>query len=173
MPPKMMKRKAVKKMVKKRVVESIAEYGNTRANLDNAGGSGSVNTGGVVAPNVQGCTHETFVNEKGGEGRAARVCESNKRKWEDHQRNTNNNKPNNNNNRNRNVNTHHQRQEAAKVYVAAPTDRRNYAGNAPYCNKCRLHHYGQCPPECGKCHKIGNPEKDYRVRIPGAGVNSM
>ncbi|GKD48455.1 putative reverse transcriptase domain-containing protein, partial [Tanacetum coccineum] len=60
-----------------------------------------------------------------------------------------------------------ERQEAAKVYVAALTDRRNYARNAPYCNKCRLHHYGQCPPECGKCHKIGNPEKDYRVRIPG------
>nr|GEU77356.1 hypothetical protein [Tanacetum cinerariifolium] len=64
MPPKMMKRKAVKKMVKKRVAEAIAEYEKTRANLDNAGGSGSVNTGGVVAPNVQGCTHKTFMNGK-------------------------------------------------------------------------------------------------------------
>ncbi|GKA28765.1 hypothetical protein Tco_0715010, partial [Tanacetum coccineum] len=31
---------------------------------------------------------------------------------------------------------------SARVYVAAPTDKRNYAGNAPYCNKYRLHHYG-------------------------------
>ncbi|GKF87861.1 hypothetical protein Tco_0258738, partial [Tanacetum coccineum] len=41
------------------------------------------------------------------QGRAARIGESNKRKWEDHQRNTNNNNHNNNNNRNQN-NNHHQ-----------------------------------------------------------------
>nr|GFB31641.1 reverse transcriptase domain-containing protein [Tanacetum cinerariifolium] len=34
-------------------------------------------------------------------GRATRIGESNKRKWEDHQRNTNNDNPNNNNNNNR------------------------------------------------------------------------
>ncbi|GJW37825.1 putative reverse transcriptase domain-containing protein [Tanacetum coccineum] len=216
MPPKMMKRKAVKKMVKKRV-EAIAEYEKTRAKLDNAEGSGSVNTGGVVASNVQGCTHKTFMNEDKVMF-AASTFESCALTWW-----------------NRNVHTlglvnanhipwnefktlmtteyfpatkiqrmkqelwtltlkgddikaynYHfhelalmcpdlvptekkkvERQEAAKVYVAALTDRRNYAENAPYCNKCRLHHYGQCPLECGKCHKIGNPEKDYRVRIPG------
>ncbi|GKF04720.1 hypothetical protein Tco_0035388, partial [Tanacetum coccineum] len=64
MPPKMLKRKAVKKMVKKRVAEAIAEYEKTRAYSDNAGGSGSVNIGGVVAPNVQGCTYKTFMNSK-------------------------------------------------------------------------------------------------------------
>ncbi|GJX75765.1 putative reverse transcriptase domain-containing protein [Tanacetum coccineum] len=39
--------------------------------------------------------------EQAVQGRAARISESNKRKWEDHQRNTNNNNPNN---RNRNKN---------------------------------------------------------------------
>nr|GEX89965.1 reverse transcriptase domain-containing protein [Tanacetum cinerariifolium] len=62
MPPKMMKRKAVKKMVKKRIVEAIVEYEKTRANPDNVEGSGSVNAGGVVALNVQGCTYKTFIN---------------------------------------------------------------------------------------------------------------
>ncbi|GJR57133.1 putative reverse transcriptase domain-containing protein [Tanacetum coccineum] len=121
------------------------------------------------------CT-DLVLTEKKNVERAARVYERNKRKWEDHQRNTNNNNPNNNNNNNNrkhNVNTHHQRQEAARVYVAAPIDKRNYAGNAPYYNKFWLHHYGQCPPKCGKCHRIGHPEKDSRVRIPGAGVNSL
>ncbi|GKC87859.1 hypothetical protein Tco_1148508, partial [Tanacetum coccineum] len=32
------------------------------------------------------------------QGRATRIGESNKKKWEDHQRNTKNNNPNNNNN---------------------------------------------------------------------------
>ncbi|GKD18313.1 hypothetical protein Tco_1207471 [Tanacetum coccineum] len=58
----MMKRKAVKKMVKKRIAEAIEEYQKTRANLGNAGGSGPTNTGGVV--NVQGCSHKTFINGK-------------------------------------------------------------------------------------------------------------
>ncbi|GJX58517.1 hypothetical protein Tco_0289907 [Tanacetum coccineum] len=62
MPPKMMKRKAVKKIVKKRIAKAIEEYEKTRANLGNAGGSGPANTGGTV--NVQGCSHKTFMNGK-------------------------------------------------------------------------------------------------------------
>ncbi|GJS59249.1 hypothetical protein Tco_0654033 [Tanacetum coccineum] len=62
MPPKMMKRKAVKKMVKKRIAEAIEEYEKTRANPGNTGGSGLANTRGVE--NVQGCSHKTFMNGK-------------------------------------------------------------------------------------------------------------
>ncbi|GKE25974.1 putative reverse transcriptase domain-containing protein, partial [Tanacetum coccineum] len=58
----MMKRKAVKKIMKKRIAEAIKEYEKTRANLGNAGGSGPANTGGTV--NVQGCSHKTFMNGK-------------------------------------------------------------------------------------------------------------
>nr|GEX86332.1 hypothetical protein [Tanacetum cinerariifolium] len=48
MPPKMMKRKAVNKMVKKRIAEAIEEYERTRVDLGNASGSGEANTEGVV-----------------------------------------------------------------------------------------------------------------------------
>ncbi|GJR65725.1 putative reverse transcriptase domain-containing protein [Tanacetum coccineum] len=98
--------------------------------------------------------------EEAVQGRATRVGESNKRKWKYHQRNTNNNNPNNKNNHNRNVKTHHQRQEAARVYVATLTDKRNYAGNAPYYNKYRLHHYGSALPNvdvtCYGCGEKGH-----------------
>ncbi|GKD77902.1 putative reverse transcriptase domain-containing protein [Tanacetum coccineum] len=76
--------------------------------------------------------------EQAVQGRATRIGESNKRKWEDHQRNTNNNNPNNNNNRNRNNNYHQQqnrRQETARAYAAAPTGNRGYAGNLPNAEK--------------------------------------
>ncbi|GJX44355.1 hypothetical protein Tco_0261031 [Tanacetum coccineum] len=56
--------------------------------------------------------------------RATRIGESNKRKWEDHQRNPNNNNYNNNN-RNRNNNYHQQqnrRQETARAYAAVPAE---------------------------------------------------
>ncbi|GKA87118.1 putative reverse transcriptase domain-containing protein [Tanacetum coccineum] len=113
--------------------------------------------------------------EQAVQGKAARIGESNKRKWEDHQRNTNNNNNNpnnnNNNNRNRNNNYHLQqnrRQETARAYAAALTKNRGYAGNLPKCNRCNFHHSGRCPPKCQKCQRTGHLEKDYRAILPGA-----
>ncbi|GJZ31778.1 putative reverse transcriptase domain-containing protein [Tanacetum coccineum] len=60
------------------------------------------------------------------------------------------------------------RQEATKAYVVAPTKGKGYAGNLPLCNQCKAHHCGLCPPRCGKCHKLGHHEKDYRARAPAA-----
>nr|GEV13388.1 hypothetical protein [Tanacetum cinerariifolium] len=105
------------------------------------------------------------------QGRATRIGESNKRKWEDHQRNTNNNNPNNNNNnRNRNNNYNQQqnkRQETARAYAVAPGKGTGYVGNLPKCSRCNFHHNGQCPPKCLKCQRTGHREKDFRFRVPG------
>ncbi|GJV38471.1 putative reverse transcriptase domain-containing protein [Tanacetum coccineum] len=105
--------------------------------------------------------------EQSVQGRAARIGESNKRKWEDNQRNNNNNNHNynnnhnNNNNRNRN-NNHHQQQnrrpETVRAYAAAPAGGKIYAGNLPKCNRCNLH---------------GHQEGDCRTRIPVARDNSL
>ncbi|GJT01459.1 putative reverse transcriptase domain-containing protein [Tanacetum coccineum] len=116
--------------------------------------------------------------EQSVQGRAARIGESNKRKWEDNQRNTNNNNHNynnnhnNNHNRNRNNNHHRQqsrRQETVRAYAAAPAGGKIYAGNLPKCNRCNLHHHGPCPQKCQRCQRIGHLEKDCRVRLQGVG----
>nr|GFC67840.1 hypothetical protein [Tanacetum cinerariifolium] len=83
--------------------------------------------------------------EQAVQGRAARIKENNKRKWEEHQRNTNNNNPNHHNNR----------------------------GNLPKCNHCNLHHNGQCPPKCQRCQRTIHQEKDCRVRLPVAYVTPL
>ncbi|GKE38363.1 putative reverse transcriptase domain-containing protein, partial [Tanacetum coccineum] len=112
--------------------------------------------------------------EEAVQGRATRVGESNKRKWKYHQRNTNNNNTNNKNNHNRNVNTHHQRQEAARVYVAAPTDKRNYARNAPYYNKYRLHHYGSAIPTDKRNYARNAPYYNkYRLHHYGSAIPNV
>nr|GEU94658.1 putative reverse transcriptase domain-containing protein [Tanacetum cinerariifolium] len=74
--------------------------------------------------------------EQAFQGRATRIGESNKRKWEDHQRNTKNNNPNHNNNNNRNRNNNYnqnqnRRQETVRAYAAAPAEGRGYVGNLP------------------------------------------
>ncbi|GJS88490.1 hypothetical protein Tco_0771126 [Tanacetum coccineum] len=268
MPPRRFKKKSIRKIVEKCVAKTIEEYKKTIADSNNAGGSGSADTGGTVAPEMHGCSYKTFTNGKphsfsGTEGvvgmkhwfekieqvfeickcaeddkvkftvctfegraliwwnenvqtlglananqipwrddieaynnrfhelflmcpefvstekkkiekyirgfpegvkgnaRALRIGKSNKRKWEDQQ-----------------GNNHHQqqnrRQEAAKVYVAALAEGRGYAGNLPWCNRCKAHHQpGPCPPRCGKCHKLGRQERDCQTRIPVAGGNSL
>ncbi|GJU08741.1 hypothetical protein Tco_1125171 [Tanacetum coccineum] len=52
------------------------------------------------------------------------------------------------------------RQEAAKAYAAALTERKGYLGNRPMCNQCNLHHDGQCTPKCRKCKRIGHQTWD-------------
>ncbi|GJS18565.1 hypothetical protein Tco_0413037 [Tanacetum coccineum] len=64
MPPRRLKKKSVKRLVEKRVAKAIEEYKKSRANLDGAESSGgnTGNAGGTV--NVQGCSHNTFMNGK-------------------------------------------------------------------------------------------------------------
>ncbi|GKC98847.1 putative reverse transcriptase domain-containing protein [Tanacetum coccineum] len=64
MPPRRFKKKSVKRIVEKRVAKAIEEYEKTRADSNNTGGSRSANTGGTVAPDVQGCSYKTFINCK-------------------------------------------------------------------------------------------------------------
>ncbi|GJU88909.1 putative reverse transcriptase domain-containing protein [Tanacetum coccineum] len=62
----------------------------------------------------------------------------------------------------------------AKALRIAPAKGIGYAGNLPWCNRCKAHHQpGPCPPRCGKCHKLGHQEGDCRTRIPVARDNSL
>ncbi|GJU01417.1 putative reverse transcriptase domain-containing protein [Tanacetum coccineum] len=137
---------------------------------------------GNITSSKPATLHDAFIMghelvEQAVQGRATRIGESNKRKWEDHQRNTNNNNHNNNNNnRNRNNNYHHQqnrRQENLRAYVAAPARGKVYAGNLPKCNRCNLYHHGLCSPKCQRYQGMGHLEKDCRARLQNVGDNFM
>ncbi|GJX55161.1 putative reverse transcriptase domain-containing protein [Tanacetum coccineum] len=64
MPPRKVKKKYVKRLVEKRVAKAIEEYEKTKADSNNVDGSGSANTGGTIAPDVQGCSYKKFMNCK-------------------------------------------------------------------------------------------------------------
>ncbi|GJY55207.1 hypothetical protein Tco_0446871 [Tanacetum coccineum] len=62
MPPRRFKKKYVRKIVEKRVAKAIEKSEKTRTDSNNAGGSGSTNTGGTVVPEMHGCLYKTFMN---------------------------------------------------------------------------------------------------------------
>ncbi|GJX67527.1 reverse transcriptase domain-containing protein [Tanacetum coccineum] len=128
--------------------------------------------------------------EQSVQGRAARISEGNKRKWEDNQRNNNNNhnynnnhnnnnnhnynnNHNNHNNRNRNNNHHQQqnrRQETVRAYDTAPAGGKIYAGNLPKCNRCNLHHHEPCNDYLQNVTCFGCGEKGhFKDKCPRAG----
>ncbi|GJU64670.1 putative reverse transcriptase domain-containing protein [Tanacetum coccineum] len=84
---------------------------------------------------------------------------SNKRKWEgDH-----------NGSSNQQQNKEH---KVFRAHTAGPSNKKEYAGTLPLCNKCKMHHNGSCTVKCGNCKKVGhitrdckNPAADKNQRI--------
>ncbi|GJS36398.1 RNA-directed DNA polymerase, eukaryota [Tanacetum coccineum] len=54
------------------------------------------------------------------------------------------------------------RQNVAQAYAAGTSERKEYVGTLPLCNRCKLHHNGPCTVKCGNCKKIGHMTRDYR-----------
>ncbi|GKC61608.1 hypothetical protein Tco_1089206, partial [Tanacetum coccineum] len=44
-------------------------------------------------------------------------------------------------------------QNVARAYTAGNNEERGYVGTLPFCNKCKLHHEGQCTVRCSSCKK--------------------
>ncbi|GJY39104.1 putative reverse transcriptase domain-containing protein [Tanacetum coccineum] len=56
-------------------------------------------------------------------------------------------------------------QNVAKAYTAGNNEKRGYGGTLPFCNRCRLHHEGQCTMKCNNCKKVGHMTRDCRAVI--------
>ncbi|GJT08211.1 putative reverse transcriptase domain-containing protein [Tanacetum coccineum] len=56
-------------------------------------------------------------------------------------------------------------QNVARAYTAGNNEKRGYEGTLPFCNRCRLHHEGQCTMKCNNCKKVGHMTRDCRAAI--------
>nr|GEX11213.1 hypothetical protein [Tanacetum cinerariifolium] len=53
-------------------------------------------------------------------------------------------------------------QNVARAYTAGNNEKRDHGGTLPYCNRCKLHHEGQCIVKCHNCGRIRHLVRDYR-----------
>ncbi|GJX38245.1 reverse transcriptase domain-containing protein [Tanacetum coccineum] len=52
-----------------------------------------------------------------------------------------------------------------RAYTVRPSNKKVYAGELPYCNKCKFYHTGRCTTKCGKCKRIGHLTKSCRASV--------
>ncbi|GKA94440.1 putative reverse transcriptase domain-containing protein [Tanacetum coccineum] len=56
----------------------------------------------------------------------------------------------------------HKRQGNARAMTGAWNNEIDQGGLAPKYNRCRVHHFRNCPAKCNKCGKIGHKDNDCR-----------
>ncbi|GJT32897.1 putative RNA-directed DNA polymerase [Tanacetum coccineum] len=56
-------------------------------------------------------------------------------------------------------------QNVARAYTAGNNERRGYVRAWPYCNKCKLHHEGQCIARCSNCKKVRHMARDCKAAV--------
>nr|GEV20773.1 reverse transcriptase domain-containing protein [Tanacetum cinerariifolium] len=56
--------------------------------------------------------------------------------------------------------------EVVRAYATGVGNKKVYAGNFPYCNKCKRHHTGPCTVKYGNCKRVCHMTKNYRTSAP-------
>ncbi|GKA26995.1 reverse transcriptase domain-containing protein [Tanacetum coccineum] len=73
---------------------------------------------------------------------------SNKRKWEG--------------NHNGSSSQQNKGHKLPRAHTTWPFNKKAYAGTLPLCNRCKLHHNGQCTVKFGNCKKVDHMTRDCR-----------
>ncbi|GJV87594.1 putative reverse transcriptase domain-containing protein [Tanacetum coccineum] len=61
----------------------------------------------------------------------------------------------------------------ARAYTVGTKKKKAYAGNLPYCNKCKMHHSGQCNVKCGNYKRVGHMTKYWKASVAVANQRAL
>ncbi|GJX71024.1 hypothetical protein Tco_0308195 [Tanacetum coccineum] len=56
--------------------------------------------------------------------------------------------------------------EVVRAHATGAGNKKAYAGNLPYCNKCKWHHIGPCTVKCGNYKRVGHMTKNCKISAP-------
>ncbi|GKC20020.1 hypothetical protein Tco_1022170, partial [Tanacetum coccineum] len=54
------------------------------------------------------------------------------------------------------------KQNVARAYFDRSSEKKEYAGTLPWCNKCKFHHNDTCNVKCANCKRVSNLTRDCR-----------
>ncbi|GJU72363.1 hypothetical protein Tco_1263768 [Tanacetum coccineum] len=54
------------------------------------------------------------------------------------------------------------KQNVARAYSVESSEKKEYAGTLPLCNKCKFHHNCPCTVKCANYKRVGHLTRDYR-----------
>ncbi|GJU44205.1 retrovirus-related pol polyprotein from transposon 17.6 [Tanacetum coccineum] len=54
------------------------------------------------------------------------------------------------------------RQNVARTYSVGSSEKKEYVGTPPLCNKCKFHHNGPCTVKCANCKRVGHLTRDCK-----------
>nr|GEU81002.1 putative reverse transcriptase domain-containing protein [Tanacetum cinerariifolium] len=55
--------------------------------------------------------------------------------------------------------------DVARAYTIRANEKKAYAKDLPYCNKCKLHHVGPCIVKCSNCKRVGHMTRDCKASV--------
>nr|GEV14434.1 reverse transcriptase domain-containing protein [Tanacetum cinerariifolium] len=55
--------------------------------------------------------------------------------------------------------------DVARAYTIGSNEKKDYARNLPYYNKCKLHHVGPYTVKCGNCKRVGHMTRDCKESV--------
>ncbi|GJX11330.1 reverse transcriptase domain-containing protein [Tanacetum coccineum] len=78
---------------------------------------------------------------------------SNKRKWEGDHGRSSSQQPN-------------KRHKVIRAHAVGPSNKKEYVGTLPLCNKCKFHHTSPCTGKCRNYKRVGHRTRDCRTLVP-------
>ncbi|GJR71704.1 reverse transcriptase domain-containing protein [Tanacetum coccineum] len=55
--------------------------------------------------------------------------------------------------------------DVSRAYTIGANEKKAYARNLPYCNKCKLHHVGPCTVKCINCKRVCHMTRDCKASV--------
>ncbi|GKC43241.1 reverse transcriptase domain-containing protein, partial [Tanacetum coccineum] len=139
---------AIEQLIAKCVADALTAY-EVNPNSDNGVNDGTSGSVGGAEHTTYGCSYKDFLTCKPCNFNETEGAVGLTRKWDDNQRG--------------NSGQQNKRQEVVRAFTEGSSEKKGYAGTAPHCNRCKLHHNRPYTIQCKNCKRVGQRIGDCKT----------